>query len=153
MAQEEEVLGKAYDSRLMKRLIQYLRPYKWQVGIALGSILLKVGADVLGPYLTHVVIDRYLAPVKGLHTPLDYFLSSKPLVGIAQVAAFFVGLLVFSFLLEYLQTYFMQWAGQMVMFDLRKQIFRHLQHMHIGFYDKNPVGRLVTRVTSDVDAL
>src|ERR1700731_1119932 len=153
MAQEEEVLGKAYDSRLMKRLIQYLHPYKWQVGIALGSILLKVGADVLGPYLTHVVIDRYLAPVPGLRTPLDFMLSSKPLVGIAQIAALGVGLLTFSFLLEYLQTYFMQWAGQMVMFDLRKQIFRHLQHMHIGFYDKNPVGRLVTRVTSDVDAL
>ncbi len=150
---EEEVLGKAYDSRLMKRLVTYLRPYKWQVGIALGSILLKVGADVLGPYLTHVVIDRYLAPVPGLRTPLDFMLSSKPLVGIAQIAALGVGLLTFSFLLEYLQTYFMQWAGQMVMFDLRSQIFRHLQHMHIGFYDKNPVGRLVTRVTSDVDAL
>jgi ATP-binding cassette subfamily B protein len=153
MAQEEEVLGKAYDSRLMKRLLQYLRPYKWQTGIALGSILLKVGADVMGPYLTKVVIDRYLAPVPGAHTPLDRFLSSKPMVGIAQVAAIGVGLLAFSFLLDYLQIYFMQWAGQMVMFDLRSQIFRHLQRMHIGFYDKNPVGRLVTRTTSDVDAL
>src|ERR1700720_1302560 len=153
MAQEEEVLGKAYDSRLMKRLIEYLRPYKWQTGIALGSILLKVGADVLGPYLTKVVIDRYLSPVPGGHTLLDRFLSSRPLVGIAQVAAIGIGLLIFSFLLEYLQTYYMQWAGQMVMFDLRKEIFRHLQRMHIGFYDKNPVGRLVTRVTSDVDAL
>ncbi len=150
---EEEVLGKAYDSRLMKRLIGYLRPYKWQVGIALGSIFLKAGADVLGPYLTKVVIDRYLAPVPGLHTPFDFFLSNKPLLGIAQVAALGVGLLAFSFLLDYLQTYFMQWAGQMVMFDLRSQIFRHLQRMHIGFYDKNPVGRLVTRVTTDVDAL
>src|SRR5712691_2127734 len=153
MAQEEEVLGKAYDSRLMKRLIEYLRPYKWQTGIALGSILLKVGADVLGPYLTKVVIDRYLAPVPGGHTLLDRFLSSRPLVGIAQVAAIGVGLLIFSFLLDYLQIYFMQWAGQMVMFDLRREIFRHLQRMHIGFYDKNPVGRLVTRTTSDVDAL
>jgi ATP-binding cassette subfamily B multidrug efflux pump len=153
MAHEEEVLGKAYDSRLMKRLLWYLRPYKWQTGIALGSILLKVGADVLGPYLTKVVIDRYLAPVPGEHTFLDRFLSSKPLVGIAQVAAIGVGLLIFSFLLEYLQTYFMQWVGQKVMFDLRSQIFRHLQRMDIGFYDKNPVGRLVTRVTSDVDAL
>jgi ATP-binding cassette subfamily B multidrug efflux pump len=153
MAQEEEVLGKAYDSRLMKRLIRYLRPYKWQTGIALGSILLKVGADVLGPYLTKVVIDRYLAPVPGGHTLLDRFLSSRPLVGIAQVAAIGIGLLIFSFLLDYLQIYFMQWAGQMVMFDLRSQIFRHLQRMHIGFYDKNPVGRLVTRTTSDVDAL
>src|SRR5437016_3152250 len=153
MAHEEEVLGKAYDSRLMKRLLTYLRPYRWQTGIALGSILLKVGADVLGPYLTHVVIDRYLAPVPGLHTPFDFFLSKNPFTGVAQVALLYVGLLMFSFLLEYLQTYFMQWAGQMVMFDLRSQIFRHLQRMHIGFYDKNPVGRLVTRVTSDVDAL
>src|SRR3989441_1304548 len=153
MAHEEEVLGKAYDSRLMKRLLTYLRPYRWQTGIALGSILLKVGADVLGPYLTHVVIDRYLAPVPGLHTPFDFLLSKNPFTGVGQVALLYVGLLVFSFLLEYLQTYFMQWAGQMVMFDLRSQIFRHLQRMHIGFYDKNPVGRLVTRVTTDVDAL
>jgi|KBSMisStaDraftv2_1062788.scaffolds.fasta_scaffold28869_2 ATP-binding cassette subfamily B protein len=153
MAQEEEVLGKAYDSRLMKRLLQYLRPYKWQTTIALGSILLKVGADVLGPYLTKVVIDQYLAPVPGGHTFMDPFLSSRALVGIAQVAAIGMGLLVLSFLLDYLQIYFMQWAGQMVMFDLRSQIFRHLQRMHIGFYDKNPVGRLVTRTTSDVDAL
>jgi ATP-binding cassette subfamily B protein len=153
MAHEEEVLGKAYDSRLMKRLLRYLRPYKWQTSIALSSILLKVGADVLGPYLTKVVIDKYLAPVPGAHTPLDKFLSSRPLVGIAQIAAVGVGLLIFSFLLEYLQTYFMQWVGQKVMFDLRSQIFRHLQRMDIGFYDKNPVGRLVTRVTSDVDAL
>src|ERR1700682_5077809 len=152
-AHEEEVLGKAYDSRLMKRLLRYLAPYKWQGAIALGSILLKVGADVLGPYLTKIVIDRYLAPVPGLHTRFDRFLSSNPFAGIAEIAAIYVGLIVFSFLLEYLQTYYMQWAGQMVMFDLRSEIFRHLQRMHIGFYDKNPVGRLVTRVTTDVDAL
>jgi ATP-binding cassette subfamily B protein len=153
MASEEEVLGKAYDSRLMRRLLTYLRPYKWQVGIALASILIKAGADVLGPYLTKIVVDRYLAPVGGLHTPLDRFLSNKPLVGIAQIATLYVGLLIFSFLLEYLQTYYMQWAGQKTMFDMRAQIFRHLQRMHIGFYDKNPVGRLVTRVTTDVDAV
>src|SRR5271156_2085125 len=153
MASEEEELGKAYDTRLMKRLLTYLRPYKWQVGIALASILLKAGADVLGPYLTKVVVDRYLAPVGGLHTPLDRFLSNKPLVGIAQIATLYVGLLIFSFLLEYLQTYYMQWTGQKTMFDMRAQIFRHLQRMHIGFYDRNPVGRLVTRVTTDVDAV
>jgi ATP-binding cassette subfamily B multidrug efflux pump len=151
--QDEEVLGKAYDSRLMRRLLRYLRPYQWQTTIALGSIVLKAGADVLGPYLTHVVIDKYLAPVAGLHTVFDFFLSQAPLVGVAQVAGLGIGLLTFSFLLEYLQIYLMQWAGQMVMFDLRKEIFRHLQHMHIGFYDKNPVGRLVTRVTTDVDAV
>jgi ATP-binding cassette subfamily B protein len=153
MAQEEEVLGKAYDSRLMKRLLTYLRPYKWQTTIALISIFLKVGADVLGPYLTLVAIDKYLAPVHKLHTPFDRLLSPEPLIGITQIASIYVGLLLFSFMLEYLQTYYMQWVGQMAMFDLRAQIFRHLQRLHIAFYDKNPVGRLVTRVTSDVDAL
>jgi len=150
---EEEVLGKAYDSRLMKRLLTYLRPYRWQTGVALASILLKVFGDVSGPYLTRTVIDRYLAPVPGSQTLLDRFLSNRPLTGIAQVAGIYVGLLVFTFLCEYLQTYFMQWTGQKVMFDLRAQIFRHLQRIHVGFYDKNPVGRLVTRVTSDVDAM
>jgi ATP-binding cassette subfamily B multidrug efflux pump len=150
---EEEVLGKAYDSRLMKRLLTYLRPYKWQVAISLVSIILKAGADVLGPFLVMIEVDRYLAPVPGVRTPFDFLLSSDPLVGITRIAVLYVGLLVFSFLLEYLQTYFMQWTGQKVMFDLRSQIFRHLQRMHIGFYDKNPVGRLVTRVTTDVDAL
>src|SRR5262249_27224774 len=76
-----------------------------------------------------------------------------PLTGIAQIGALYIGLLLSTFLLEFTQTYVMQWTGQKVMFDLRSQIFRHLQRLHIGFYDKNPVGRLVTRVTTDVDAL
>jgi ATP-binding cassette, subfamily B, multidrug efflux pump len=156
MSQEEEVLGKAYDSRLMARLLKYLRPYRWQVAIALVSIFLKSFADVLGPYLTKVAIDRYLAP-KGVATATSSgiwsWLSPNAVTGIAQIAAIYVGLLVFSFLLEFLQTYFMQWTGQKVMFDLRRQIFRHLQRLHVAFFDKNPVGRLVTRVTTDVDAL
>jgi ATP-binding cassette, subfamily B, multidrug efflux pump len=153
MSQEEEVLGKAYDSRLMARLLKYLRPYRWQVAIALVSIFLKSFADVLGPYLTKVAIDRYLAPVNGGSSGLWSWLSPRPIAGIAQIAAIYVGLLVFSFLLEFLQTYFMQWTGQKVMFDLRRQIFRHLQRLHVAFFDRNPVGRLVTRVTTDVDAL
>ncbi|HEX8817808.1 MAG TPA: ABC transporter ATP-binding protein [Terriglobales bacterium] len=151
--QEEEVLGKAYDSRLMKRLLSYLRPYRWQTGIALCAILFKVAGDVSGPYLTKVVIDRYLAPVPDRHPFLDRYLSHNAMTGIAQIAGLYVGLLIFTFLCEYLQTYYMQWVGQMVMFDMRAQIFRHLQRIHIAFYDKNPVGRLVTRVTSDVDAI
>ncbi len=151
--QEEEILGKAYDSRLMKRLLTYLRPYKWQVAVALVAIVFKAGADVLGPYLTKVAIDKYLANRTEAHSLLDPILSSKPMVGIAQIAGLYIGILAFSFLLEFAQTYIMQWAGQKVMFDLRSQIFRHLQTLHIAFFDKNPVGRLVTRVTSDVDAL
>jgi len=151
---EEEVLGKAYDSRLMRRLLGYLQAYRVQVVIALCAIVLKAGMDVLGPYLTKTAIDKYMAPKEGaVPAFLDRFLSTEPLVGIAQVGAMYFGVLVISFLLEFAQTYLMQWTGQKVMFDLRSQIFRHLQRMHIGFYDKNPVGRLVTRVTTDVDAL
>src|SRR5260370_11666802 len=150
---EEEILGKAYDSRRLKRVVKYLRPYGWKVGVALGSIVLKAGADVLGPFLTLIAVDRYLAPVHQVPSSLTSWLSPNPLTGIGQIAAIYVGLITFSFLLEYLQTYFMQWAGQMVMFDLRSEIFRHLQRMHLGFCDKNPVGRLVTRVTTDGYAL
>ena len=151
--QEEEVLGKAYDSRLMRRLLGYLRPYTFHVSIALGAIVLKAVMDVIGPYLTKVAIDKYLAHNPQASSFLDRFLSSQPLVGIAQVAALYVGTLAFGFFLDFAQTYYMQWTGQKVMFDLRSQIFRHLQSMHVGFYDRNPVGRLVTRVTTDVDAL
>jgi ATP-binding cassette subfamily B multidrug efflux pump len=153
MAQEEEILGKAYDSRLMRRLLTYLGPYKWQVAIALVSIVIKAGLDVLGPFLTKTAVDKYLAHNPGTNSILDPWLSSRAMTGIAQIAALYLGTLVFSFFCEFLQTYYMQWTGQKVMFDLRSQIFRHLQRMHIGFYDKNPVGRLVTRVTTDVDAL
>ncbi len=153
MAQEEEVVGKAYDSRLMRRLLAYLRPYRWQVTIAIASIILKSFCDVLGPYLIKVAVDRYLAPAKGSGSGFWSWLSPRPLHGIAQISYIYFGVLLLTFLLEFLQTYFMQWTGQKVMFDLRSQIFRHLQHMHVGFYDKNPVGRLVTRVTTDVDAL
>jgi ATP-binding cassette subfamily B protein len=150
---EEEVLGKAYDSRLMKRLLTYLHPYRLQVTVALVAIVLKAGADVLGPYLSKVAIDKYLANRTEAHSLLDRFLSNQPMVGIAQIAAMYLGLLLLGFLFEFTQTYIMQWTGQKVMFDLRAQIFRHLQRLHVAFYDRNPVGRLVTRVTSDVDAL
>jgi ATP-binding cassette, subfamily B, multidrug efflux pump len=153
MAQEEEVLGKAYDSRLMRRLLTYLRPYHWQVAVAIVSIIFKSFCDVLGPYLVKVAVDRYLAPAKETSSGLWSWLSPRPLHGIAQISTIYFGLLLLTFVFEFLQTYFMQWTGQKVMFDLRSQIFRHLQNIHVAFYDKNPVGRLVTRVTTDVDAL
>jgi ATP-binding cassette, subfamily B, multidrug efflux pump len=153
MAPEEEILGKAYDSRLMRRLLRYLWPYRWQVTVALVSIVLKAFADVLGPYMVKVAIDRYLAPVKAPDSSPWSWLSPRPMTGIAQISSIYLGLLLMTFLFEFLQTYYMQWTGQKIMFDLRSQIFRHLQRMHVAFYDKNPVGRLVTRVTTDVDAL
>jgi ATP-binding cassette, subfamily B, multidrug efflux pump len=151
--QEEEVLGKAYDGRLMRRLLTYLRPYKWHVVVALAAIILKSGLDVLGPFLTKIAIDKYLAKSANSHSWIGDRLSSAPLTGIAQIGALYVGILVLTFALEFVQTYLMQWTGQKVMFDLRRQIFRHLQHIHVAFFDKHPVGRLVTRVTTDVDAL
>jgi len=151
--QEEEVLGKAYDGRLMRRLLTYLRPYKWHVVVALAAIILKSGLDVLGPFLTKIAIDKYLAKSANSHSWIGDHLSNAPLIGIAQIGGLYVGILLLTFALEFVQTYLMQWTGQKVMFDLRRQIFRHLQHMHVAFFDKNPVGRLVTRVTTDVDAL
>ena len=153
MSAEEEVLGKAYDSRLMRRLLTYLRPYRVQTTVALLAIVLKALADVVGPLLTKTAVDKYLVRPGKPAGFLDKYLSSNALTGLAQIAGIYVAMILFSFLLEFAQTYFMQWTGQKVMFDLRSQIFRHLQHMHVGFYDKNPVGRLVTRVTTDVDAL
>jgi ATP-binding cassette subfamily B protein len=155
--QEEEVLGKAYDGRLMRRLLTYLRPYKWHVVVALAAIILKSGADVLGPFLTMIAVDKYLANSPNSHSYSHSWigdrLSDAPLTGIAQIGGLYVGILIFTFALEFVQTYLMQWTGQKVMFDLRKQIFRHLQHIHVAFFDRHPVGRLVTRVTTDVDAL
>jgi ATP-binding cassette subfamily B multidrug efflux pump len=151
--QEEEVLGKAYDGRLMRRLLTYLHPYKWHVAVALAAIILKSVLDVLGPFLTKIAIDKYLAKSPNSHSWIGDRLSDAPLTGIAQIGGLYVGILIFTFALEFIQTYLMQWTGQKVMFDLRRQIFRHLQFMHVGFFDKHPVGRLVTRVTTDVDAL
>src|SRR5438309_987306 len=143
---DEEVLGKAYDSRLMRRLLTYLRPYKVQVAIALVAIAIKAGADVLGPYLTKAAVDKYLAPrTPPKHSWLGSHLSANAIAGINQIAGLYLGLLLVSFFMEYAQTYYMQWTGQKVMFDLRSQIFRHLQQMHIGFFYRNPVGQLVNR--------
>src|SRR6201993_354526 len=152
--QDDDVIGKAYDGRLMRRLLTYLYPYKWAAFISIGAILIKATCDVLGPYLTEVAIDRYMTAHPTPRTAfLARWLSADPFRGIAQIALIYLGSLLLSFVLEFIQTYLMQWTGQKIMFDLRRQIFAHLQSMHIGFFDRNPVGRLVTRLTSDVDAL
>jgi ATP-binding cassette subfamily B multidrug efflux pump len=153
-AHEDDVVGKAYDSRLMGRLLKYLRPYKWQAGISLAAIILKALADILGPYLTKVAIDRYMThDATGKSTWLARHLSASPAAGITQIAMIYIGALCFGYVLEFAQTYLMQWTGQKIMYDMRSQIFRHLQRMHVAFFDRNPVGRLVTRLTSDVDAI
>lgn len=151
---EDDVVGKAYDGRLMRRLLTYLRPYRLQVTISLIAILCKAFSDVLGPYLTKVAIDLYMSqPDATRHSFWTRHLSRSAVTGITEIAGIYLASLVFSYFLEFVQTYLMQWTGQKVMYDLRSQIFRHIQRMHVAFFDRNPTGRLVTRVTSDVDAL
>jgi ATP-binding cassette, subfamily B, multidrug efflux pump len=151
---EEEVLAKAYDSHLMRRLLAYLRPYWRLVAISVFFLLLHSVLQVLGPLLTKVVVDRYLAPDPARQpTFLDPYLSPDPWTGITQVAAIYLIVLAGVFAFEFAQAMLMQYTGQRAMFDLRRQIMRHLQELDVSFYDRNPVGRLVTRVTTDVDVL
>ncbi len=152
-ALEDDVVGKAYDGRLMRRLITYLRPYKIQAIISAAAIIFKAGSDVAGPWLVKVAVDNYMTGAPAKLSWLARHLSRNSLTGIAQIGALYLASLLITFALEFLQTYMMQWTGQKIMFDLRSQIFRHLQRMSPAFFDRNPVGRLVTRVTSDVDAL
>ena len=149
---EDDVVGKVYDGVLMRRLLRYLGPYKVQTAISAVSIFLKSSTDVAGPLLIKVAVDTYLSPDR--HPSwLGRQLSPAPMTGITQLAGLYFLALVISFGLEFVQTYLMQWTGQKIMFDLRRQIFRHIQDQDVAFFDRNPVGRLVTRVTSDVDAI
>src|ERR1700733_5369629 len=163
---DEDPVGKVYDSRLMRRLGRYLIPYWWQAWVSAVAVSLKSMSDVAGPFLVMVGIDRYfptggnsahsaISPAHGFGTAtwLTHRLSSDPAQGITQLAAIYLVLQVSAYLFEFIQTYLMQWTGQKIMFDLRRDIFRHMQRMHVGFFDTHAVGRLVTRLTSDVDAI
>jgi len=153
---EEEVLGKAYDGRLMRRLVRYLRPYTGIVVLAIGATILYGIMQAVPPYLLKLAVDRYLDPAGHQEIPrfLANFLSPKPLVGIVQIAVLlYLPTALLSFLLEFGQAFTMQVVGQRVMYDLRKEIFAHLQRLQLSFFDRNPVGRMVTRVTTDVDVL
>ena len=137
--QEEEVLGKAYDSRLMRRLITYLGPYKGYVALALVLILFESGLEVTFPWFTKIAIDQYIA--------------SSDMTGLAGIAAIYALLLCVRFIVASAETYVLQNTGQKIMYDMRMQVFRHLHSLAPSFYDKNPVGRLITRVVTDVDVL
>ncbi len=153
---EEEVLGKAYDARLMRRLLEYLRPYRPVALLALLATLFYGVLQAVPPYLMKVEVDRYLDPASRREIPpfLARFLSPNPFFGVFQIAfALFLPTVLLTFILEFAQAFAMQLVGQKVMYDLRKQIFGHLQRLQLSFYDHNPVGRMVTRVTTDVDVL
>jgi len=151
---EEEVLGKAYDSRLMRRLLGYMRPYRGYVALSLFFLLLESVLQVLGPLLTKIAVDRYLAPNPNrVLMPFDRYLPPGPWDGLAAVGVLYLGVLLGNLIFDFAQVYLMQYAGQLAMFDLRKQLLAHLQGLDLAFFDRNPVGRLVTRATTDVDVL
>ncbi len=163
---DDEVVGKVYDARLMRRLGRFVRPYWLQAAVASLSVSLKSVCDVAGPILVMVAVDRYLAPEASdqdpsnavahwvaVKSPLAHVLPQAAVQGITRLAAIYLAMLVTAYLLQFVQVYLMQWIGQKIMFDLRRDIFRHMQRMDVGFFDIHPVGRLVTRLTSDVDAV
>lgn len=134
-----DVLGKAYDARLMRRLLQFMAPHRASITRAFAAI---VGLSILQlapPYLTKIAIDTHIA--------------TGELDGLNTLAILFAVVLVLSYVLEYVQTYTLQITGQRIIFDLRMRINEHLQRLDLSFYDRNPVGRLMTRVTTDVDTL
>ncbi|MFB3902283.1 MAG: ABC transporter ATP-binding protein [Acidobacteriota bacterium] len=136
---EEEVLGKAYDGRLARRLLKYLRPYRKVVVVSVFLLLLVSALQLVGPYLTKIAIDRYI--------------RNRDMGGLTGIAALFLLVLVFQLLVAFFQSYLMNWTGQKIMYDLRMEIFRHIQKLHVAYFDRNPVGRIITRMTTDVDVL
>jgi ATP-binding cassette, subfamily B, multidrug efflux pump len=137
--QDEDAIGKAYDSRLMRRLLKYARPYGWLVFASLTLLMLQGLLQLIGPILTQRVIDVAL--------------PARDFGMVRQAALVFAASLIVSFIAAYGETLLTSLLGQKVMRDLRHEIFAHLQRLPIGFFDRNPVGRLITRVTSDVESL
>jgi ATP-binding cassette subfamily B multidrug efflux pump len=137
--QDDEVLGKAYDAQLMRRLVFYLRPYKWQVALAIVLALAASALEAVRPYFTKIAVDVDIA--------------NKDSEGLLRTTILFLFLLVIRGLVQYYNAYLTQKIGQETIFDLRMELFRHLQKLSLKFYDKNPIGRLITRVTNDVEVL
>ena len=145
---EEEALGKAYDSRLMRRLLQYMRPYKWRVVLALVMVAIVTPLELAPPLIFQKAIDAYFVPA--LHRLIP---EASAWSGIGWLSLILLAVLVFDFLAQYVQIRIMQRVGQQTMYDMRREIFGHMQRLPMSYFDRNPVGRLVTRVTTDVDAL
>ena len=136
---EDEILGKAYDARLMKRLLGYVKPYKHYVIFAIFLNVLVAALGPIRPYLTKIAIDKYIANS-------DYH-------GLMIIGLLLFGSLLFQAVMQYLLTYYTQYLGQRTLYDLRTQLFNHIQKLALKFFDKTPIGRIVTRATNDVEAL
>jgi len=136
---EEEALGKAYDARLMRRLLRYLRPHLWLVALAVAILAGASALEIVGPWLTKIALDEAIPQGDGR------------LLSVLAMA--YLGAILLSFILQYSQRILTTWLGQRIMYDLRREIFRKFQRLDMRYYDKNPVGRLMTRITSDVETL
>jgi ATP-binding cassette subfamily B protein len=145
---EEEALGKAYDSRLMRRLLQYMKPYKWHVALALVMVAVVTPLELAPPLIFRKAIDGYFVPALNHVIP-----EASAWSGIGWLSLLFLAVLAFDFLAQYIQIRIMQRVGQQTMYDMRGEIFSHMQRLPMSYFDRNPMGRLVTRVTTDVDAL
>jgi len=145
---EEEALGKAYDSHLMRRLLGYMKPYRWSVVVALGMVAIVTPLELAPPMFFLYAIDHYFVPAMNHQIP-----ESAAWRGVGWLSLIFLFVLAADFLAQYVQIRIMQRVGQNTMYDMRTGIFAHLQKLPMSYFDRNPVGRLVTRVTTDVDAL
>jgi len=160
---EHEEGARAFDPHLARRLFHYLRPYRFRATLSVLLVILSSALEVMGPAITAVAIDLYVRPFGGAapggaSARIGGWLAShgwvnQPLDGINLAAMLYLLTLVGGFAILYTQMVLMNLMGQFIMYDLRKQIFGHLQKLDIQFFDRNPVGRLMTRVTTDVDAL
>jgi ATP-binding cassette subfamily B multidrug efflux pump len=138
----------------MRRLVRYLRPYWGAVTVSLLFVLAWSLTQVAGPLLTKLAIDRYLTgSAQPSASPLDFWLAADARTGLAQIAALYLATILIGFLCDFAETYLMQRTGQFAMFDLRRELMEHLQRLDVAYYDRNPVGRMITRVTTDVDAV
>src|SRR5229473_5277347 len=145
---EEEALGKAYDARLMRRLMQYLHPYRWRVVLAMALVAVVTPLELAPPRIFQVAIDRYFSPALRGNLP-----EASAWRSVIVLSVLYLLVLIFDFVAQYVQIRIMQRVGQQTMYDMRTGIFAHLQRLPMSYFDRNPVGRLVTRVTTDVDAL
>ena len=136
---EEDALAKQYDRKLLVRLLRYLRPYKLAVAASFVLIVIMAGLDLVGPWLTKEAIDKHI--------------SRGDTRGLGAIAALYMAVLVAAFAVRFGQVWILQVTGQKVMVDMRRAIYAHLQRLPVAYFDRNPVGRLMTRVTTDVDAV
>ncbi|MDD5622547.1 MAG: ABC transporter ATP-binding protein, partial [Actinomycetota bacterium] len=136
---EKDLLEKQIDKKIVFKLFGYIKPYRLLLGLTIFLLLLTAGLEILGPYLVKIAIDRYITPGK-----FD---------GLVYIVILYGLVILFEFIIRYFQVYFTEYMGQKIMYDMRMSIFSHINKMSMSFFDKNPTGRIMTRVTTDVQTL